>query len=182
CFAVALWNGKDPILKERLFGLANGEGPHGEDVKEAYWYLDATPTSSYLRALYKYPQREFPYAQVREGNKRSSTQREFELWDTDAFADDRYFDVVIEYAKAAPEDLLIRVTIANRGPEAARIHVLPTLWFRNTWSWGTDVPRPSLRRAPGAGTVVEIDDPDYGRRWLSCEGSPEFLFTENETN
>ena len=181
CFALALWNGRDPILKERLFGLANGEGPHGEDVKEAYWYLDATPTSSYLRALYKYPQREFPYSQLRaENGRRGPKDREFELWDTDAFADDRYFDVFTEYAKAAEEDILIRITIANRGPEAAQIHVLPTLWFRNTWSWTKDSERPFLR-ALGPSTV-EASHTSLGDYRFILEKEAPLLFTENETN
>src|SRR6266487_6073400 len=137
CLALALWNGQDPILKERLFGLSNPEGNHGEDVKEVYYYLDATPTHSYLRMLYKYPQREFPYAQLVEENARrksDSGQPEFELLDTGIFDDDRYFDVFIEYAKAGPEDILMRVTAHNRGPEAATIHLLPQLWLRNIWS------------------------------------------------
>jgi hypothetical protein len=136
CFALALWNGKDTILKERLFGLTGPEGNHGEDVKECYFYLDGTPTHSYLKALYKYPQREYPYAWlVEENRRRGKSDSEFELADTGVFDDGRYFDVTAEYAKATPEDILIRVTIANRGPEAASLHVLPTLWFRNTWSW-----------------------------------------------
>ena len=181
CFALALWNGRDPILKERLFGLANGEGPHGEDVKEAYWYLDATPTSSYLRALYKYPQREFPYRWLREENgRRTSKDREFELWDTDAFADDRYFDVFAEYAKANEEDILIRITVANRGPDAARIHVLPQLWFRNTWSWDTAAERPFMR-ALGPQTV-EASHTSLGDYRFVMEKEAPLLFTENETN
>ncbi len=181
CFAIALWNGRDPVLKERLFGLANGEGPHGEDVKEAYWYLDATPTSSYLRALYKYPQREFPYRQIREENgRRTSKDREFELGDTDAFADDRYFDVFAEYAKASEEDILIRITVANRGPKAASIHVLPTLWFRNTWSWTADAERPFLR-ALGPSTV-EASHTSLGDYRFVLEKPAPLLFTENETN
>src|SRR5271169_1201881 len=137
CFALTLWNGRDHILKERLFGLAGPEGNHGEDVKECYFYLESTPTHSYLKALYKYPQAEFPYARLVEENARRGRQEpEFELTDTVIFDGNRYFDVVAEYAKAAPEDILIRITIANRGPEAARVHVLPTLWYRNTWSWG----------------------------------------------
>ena len=141
CLSLALWNGKDPILKERLFGLTNSEGNHGEDVKELYYYLDATPTHSYLKMLYKYPQREFPYAQLVEENARrkgDSRQPEFELLDTGIFDDDRYFDVFVEYAKAGPEDFLMRVTVHNRGPEEATIHLLPQLWFRNTWSWKPD--------------------------------------------
>src|SRR5262245_41895222 len=136
CFALAVWNGRDPILKERLFGLAGPDGNHGEDVKECYFYLDSSPTHSYLRALYRYPQREFPYAQlVEENRRRGRADPEFELIDTGVFDDGRFFDVTAEYAKAGPDDILIRVTVANRGPEAAEIHVLPTLWFRNTWSW-----------------------------------------------
>jgi len=180
CFALALWNGHDPILKERLFGLANGEGPHGEDVKEVYWYLDATPTSSYLRALYKYPQRAFPYDELREKNKRPCTEREFEIWETEAFKDDRYFDVYTEYAKRSPEDILIRITVANRGPETARIHVLPTLWFRNTWSWKKKSEKPFIRML-GANTVEasHISLGDY--RWILEQEAP-LLFTENESN
>src|SRR6188474_1739681 len=137
CFALALWNGKDPILKERLFGLTNGEGNHGEDVKECYYYLDSSPTHSYLKALYKYPQAEFPYSQiVGENNSRSRYDREFELEETGVFKDSRYFDVMAEYAKASSDDILIRITVSNRGPDAATVHVLPTLWFRNSWSWG----------------------------------------------
>ncbi len=148
CFAVALWNGRDPILKERLFGLTNSEGNHGEDVKEYYFYLDSTPTHSYMKYLYKYPQREFPYRDLVETNRRRGREEfEYELLDTGVFDDDRYFDVFVEYAKAEPEDVLVRITVHNRGPEAARLHVLPTLWFRNTWSWGGDERKPVV--APG---------------------------------
>src|SRR5215210_9018870 len=137
CFALALWNGRDPILKERLFGLTNPQGNHGEDVKECYFYLDSTPTHSYAKALYKYPQAEFPYARlVEENGRRSREEREIELEEMGVFDGGRYFDVLAEYAKAGPDDICIRVTVSNRGPEAATIHVLPTLWFRNTWSWG----------------------------------------------
>ena len=158
CFALALWNGRDPILKERLFGLTNTEGNHGEDVKECYFYLDATPTSSYLKALYKYPQAEFPYARlVEENRRRSRKEPEFELLDTGIFDDNRYFDVFVEYAKSSPNDILIRITAANRGPEAATLHLLPTVWFRNTWSWGClhegCTPKPELRQA-GEGAVL----------------------------
>src|SRR5205085_8966341 len=136
CFALAMWNGLDPIIKERLFGLTGPEGNHGEDVKECYYYLDSTPTHSYMKALYKYAQAEFPYARlVEENHRRSRQEPEFELTDTGVFDDARYFDVFAEYAKASPNDLLIRLTVANRGPEAARLHLLPTLWFRNSWSW-----------------------------------------------
>ncbi len=181
CFALALWNGRDPILKERLFGLANGEGPHGEDVKECYWYLDATPTSSYLRALYKYPHAEFPYAKIREENgRRTSKDREYELADTGVFEGDRYFDVTVEYAKAESEEILIRITIENRGPEPATVHVLPTLWFRNTWSWAADAERPFLKQVnPYCVEAAHTSLGDY--RWLLEEDAP-VLFTENETN
>jgi hypothetical protein len=183
CFALALWNGRDPILKERLFGLTGNEGNHGEDVKECYYYLDSTPTHSYMKFLYKYPHREFPYERlVHENRERGRGAREFELVDTKVFEEDRYFDVFVEYAKAAPEDVLVRITIANRGPESATLHVLPTVWFRNTWSWGTGAPRPKLRRCPGASNVIELTEPYYGKRWAAFAGDPELLFTENETN
>ena len=152
CFALALWNERDPILKERLYGLTNSEGNHGEDVKEYYFYLDSTPTHSYMKYLYKYPQREFPYRDLIETNRRRSREEfEYELLDTGVFDDDRYFDVFVEYAKEGPEDVLVRITVHNRGPEAARLRLLPTLWFRNTWSWGEDDRKPSLREA-GAGS------------------------------
>jgi hypothetical protein len=183
CFALALWNGRDPILKERLYGLTGNEGNHGEDVKEYYFYLDSTPTHSYMKYLYKYPQREYPYAELLEENRRrGKTVKEYELIDTGVFDDDRYFDVQVEYAKGAPEDLLVAITITNRGPDAAAVHVLPTIWFRNTWSWGNPVARPSLRRAPLNNVAIELQEPDYGTRWLACDGAPELLFTENETN
>ena len=180
CFALALWNGRDPILKERLFGLTGNEGNHGEDVKEYYFYLDSTPTHSYMKYLYKYPQAAYPYEQLLEENRRRGRREpEFELIDTGVFAENRYFDVQVEYAKATPDDLLIRITVINRAPEPARLDVLPTLWFRNTWSWGTGAARPVLQRASGPQPVVEISEPSYGTRWLACEGSPELLFTEN---
>lgn len=180
CFALALWNGRDPILKERLFGLTNSEGNHGEDVKEYYFYVDSTPTHSYMKYLYKYPQREFPYRDLVETNgRRSREELEYELIDTGIFDDDRYFDVFLEYAKAGPEDILIRVSIHNRGPESARLHVLPTLWFRNTWSWGDEVARPVLREVGGAVVAAHAELGDYT---LACEGTPELLFTENESN
>src|SRR5262249_39130974 len=145
CFALALWNGKDPILKERLFGLANSEGNHGEDVKEYYFYLDNVPTHAWMKYLYKYPQSAYPYDQIVKTNAaRSRTEPEYELLDTGVFDEDRYFDVFVEYAKASPEDLLVRVRVHNRGPEAATLRVLPHLWFRNTWSWGDPVQRPVL--------------------------------------
>ena len=151
CFALALWNERDPILKERMFGLTNSQGNHGEDVKEYYFYVDSTPTHSYMKYLYKYPQRAYPYADLVETNgRRSREEFEYELVDTGIFDDNRYFDVFVEYAKAGPDDILIRVSVHNRGPEAARLHLLPTLWFRNTWSWGDDDPKPVLREARGA--------------------------------
>ena len=185
CFALALWNGRDPILKERMFGLTGHEGNHGEDCKEYYFYLDSTPTHSYMKFLYKYPQAAFPYTQlVEESRRRSRNDPEFELLDTGVFDEDRYFDVFVEYAKASPEDLLVRVEVINRGPQPADLTVLPTIWFRNTWSWGLDVRRPRMRKGtpmPGV-SVVEFDHDYYGRRQLLCEGSPDLLFTENETN
>ena len=181
CFALALWNERDPILKERLFGLTNSEANHGEDVKEYYFYLDSTPTHSYMKYLYKYPQREYPYRDLIETNRRRSREEfEYELLDTGIFNDDRYFDVFVEYAKEGPEDVLIRITVHNRGPEAARLRVLPTLWFRNTWSWGDDDRKPSLGEAgPGA---IQATHHELGEYWLHCDGGPELLFTENESN
>jgi hypothetical protein len=189
CFALALWNGKDPILKERLFGLTGPEGNHGEDVKELYYYLDATPTASYLKALYKYPQGAFPYARLlEESRRRGRDQPEFELEDTGIFDEGRYFDVFVEYAKAAPDDILVRVTCENRGPEPAELHLLPTLWQRNTWSWGRTGegywPKGRIsRRAEG---LLVAEHPSLGRWRLACEPvdgqSPRLLFTENETN
>jgi len=180
CFSVALWNGKDPILKERLFGLTNSEGNHGEDVKEYYFYLDSTPTHSYMKYLYKYPQQEFPYCDLVDTNRRRSREDlEYELLDTGLFDSDRYFDVFVEYAKADPEDVLIRITIHNRGPEPAILHLLPTLWFRNTWSSDKSEMKPSLRAQEG---TVLASHPKLGHRVLFCEGAPELLFTENESN
>ena len=182
CFAVALWNGRDPILKERPFGLTGNEGNHGEDVKDYYFYLDSTPTHSYLKYLYKYPQAEFPYARlVEENRRRDKRSPEFELIDTGIFDENRYFDVFVEYAKADVEDLLIRIQVVNRGPEPAELHLLPTLWFRNTWSWNGDRNKPQLRRRDSS-SIVEADHHIYGQRRLYCEGEPELLFTENETN
>ncbi len=181
CVALALWNGRDPFLKERLFGLTNAEGNHGEDVKELYYYLDATPTHSYLKMLYKYPQREFPYARLREENRRRGRDRpEYELLDTGAFDDDRYFDVFVEYAKAAPDDLLMCVTAHNRGPDAAPVHLLPQVWFRNTWSWPLGSDRPSLA-AEGDRTVV-ARHAALGTYRVYCEGDPTLLFCDNDTN
>jgi hypothetical protein len=180
CFAVALWNGKDPILKERLFGLTNSESNHGEDVKEYYFYLDSTPTHSYMKYLYKYPQHEFPYANlVTTSRGRSRNEFEYELLDTGVFDDDRYFDVFVEYAKAAPEDILIQITAHNRGPEEAELHVLPTLWFRNEWSWQGAADRPGLEKIAAA---IKASHPALGERYLYCDGAPTLLFTENETN
>ena len=182
CFALALWNGKDPILKERLYGLAGTEGNHGEDVKELYYYLDCTPTHSYMRMLYKYPQRAFPYSELlAENRRRTRKDLEYELWDTGAFEGGRYFDVFVEYAKASPDDLLVRIEAVNRGPEAAPLELLPTLWFRNTWSWNGDEARPSLRAAPGSARVLARHASE-GEYVLHCEGAPELLFTENDTN
>ncbi len=181
CFALALWNERDPILKERLFGLTNSQGNHGEDVKEYYFYVDSTPTHSYMKYLYKFPQREYPYADLIETNrKRSREEFEYELLDTGIFDNDRYFDVFVEYAKEGPEDILVKITVHNRGPEAARLRVLPTLWFRNTWSWGEDHPKPSLRESgPG---VIHVAHHELGEYRLFCDGAPELLFTENESN
>jgi hypothetical protein len=181
CFAIALWNGRDPILKERLFGLTNSEGNHGEDVKEYYFYLDSTPTHSYMKYLYKYPQREFPYRDLVETNgRRSREEFEYKLLDTGVFDADRYFDVFVEYAKADPDDILIRVSVHNRGPEMANIYVLPTLWFRNTWSWEQGATRPLLRQS-AEGTIV-ASHPQLGDRIMYCEGNQGLLFTENESN
>src|SRR3954469_6293685 len=180
CFALALWNGKDPILKERLFGLTGSEGNHGEDVKELYYYLDSTPTHSYMKYLYKYPQSEYPYARLVEENARQGRAgREVELLDTGAFAGDRYFDVFVEYAKDGIDDLHVRIEVHNRGPEAAEVNLLPTLWFRNTWSWNGGR-RPSIQQtAPG---VAVAEHESEGRYHFRAEGAPELLFTENETN
>ncbi len=189
CFAIALWNGRDPILKERLFGLTNHEGNHGEDVKESYFYLDGTPTHSYHKALYKYPHGEFPYAHlVDENRRRSRDDREYELLDTGIFDDNRYFDVFVEYAKASPDDVLIRVTAWNRGPDTAPLHLLPSLWFRNTWSWGrTDEDghgRPIVRQLDAV--TLRADHATLGCMHLSADGegngAASILFTENETN
>src|SRR6516162_9487941 len=189
CFALALWYGRDPIFKERLFGLTGPEGNHGEDVKEVYFYLDSTPTHSYCRALYKYPQAEFPYDRlVEENRRRSRREPEFELADTGVFDQGRYFDVFAEYAKASPNDILIRLTVVNRGPEMATLHLLPTLWFRNTWSWGCKhegcLPKPFMGRADG---TLWTHHATLGRFRLAAKAlenatGPVFLFTENEIN
>jgi hypothetical protein len=189
CFALALWNERDPILKERIFGLTGNEGNHGEDVKEYYFYLDSTPSHSHMKYLYKYPQAEFPYAKLLEENRRrDKSQPEFELLDTGVFDEDRYFDVFVEYAKADVEDILIKITVTNRGPEAANLRILPTIWFRNTWSWGNHARPSKLHQArPAPNPVIELNPSPVNQtqsntRWLHCEGSPELLFTENETN
>ncbi len=181
CFALALWNGHDPILKERLFGVTGSEGNHGEDVKEVYHYLDSTPTHSYMRMLYRYPQAAYPYELLlAESRKRSRMEGEFELSDTGVFDGDRFFDAVVEYAKAAPDDILIRITLHNRASSDAPIHILPTLWFRNTWSWDVDAARPRILRA-GEGRVM-AEHPTMGAYTLDCDVDAPFLFTENETN
>ncbi|MEO7658568.1 MAG: glucosidase [Pyrinomonadaceae bacterium] len=181
CFAVALWNGRDPILKERIFGLTGPEGNHGEDVKELYYYLDSTPTHSYMKYLYKYPQAAFPYNDlIAENRNRTKFEREFELMDTGIFDGDRYFDVFIEYAKADVEDILIKITLANRGDEPADINVLPTIWFRNTWTW--DGSAASCGISIGEFNELILECADYGTRRVYCDGTPELLFTENETN
>jgi hypothetical protein len=190
CFAVALWNGRDPILKERLFGLTGPQGNHGEDVKECYFYLDSTPTHSYMKALYKYPQTEFPYTRlIEENRRRGKLDPEFELPDTGVFHENRYFDVVAEYAKGAPDDLLIRVNVANRGPEPATLHVLPTLWFRNTWSWGCthegcEVKPRLTRRGDG---MLDAWHATLGRCCFEAGPDPDgkmprLLLAQNETN
>jgi len=185
CFALALWNGRDPILKERLFGLTNSEGNHGEDVKEYYFYLDNTPTHSYMKLLYKYPQGEYPYLDLVATNRRlGRAEMEYELLDTGIFNEDRYFDVFVEYAKQTPTDTLIQISLCNRGPDSAPVHVLPTLWFRNIWTWWPQTPRPSLRAVTTEDGVASIaaSDAELGDYFLYCEGDPPLLFTENETN
>ena len=180
CLALALWNEADPILKERAFGLTNGEGNHGEDVKEYYFYLDATPTHSYAKYLYKYPQLSFPYDDlVRTNRARTRHELEYELLDTGIFDEDRYFDVFVEYAKASPDDILIRLAAHNRGPDTAPLHLLPTLWFRNSWAGSPHVQKPLLARD---GSVISARHPQLGAWQLECEGRPQLLFTENETN
>ena len=178
CFALALWNGKDPILKERLFGLTNSESNHGEDVKECYFYLDSTPTHSYMKYLYKYPQAAFPYSDLVETSRRRGRhEMEYELLDTGVFDQDRYFDVFVEYAKASPEDVLIQITVYNRGPEPAELHLLPTLWFRNQWSWHVNSERPALFQADitPAHAVIKAVDPELGERYLYCEDGAELV-------
>ena len=190
CFALALWNGQDPILKERLFGLTNSEGNHGEDVKEYYFYLDSTPTHSYMKYLYKYPQAAFPYEDLVTTNRsRSKDELEYELLDTGIFDEDRYFDVFVEYAKASPTDILVQISVANRGPDAADLHVLPTLWFRNTWSWSGGGSKPRIQKVEGSGVSVahayhtdELFKQKLGDYYLYCDHIAPLLFTENETN
>src|SRR5216683_5154946 len=185
CFALALWNGKDPILKERMFGLTNREGNHGEDVKEYYFYLDSTPTHSYMKFLYKYPQEAYPYSDLVVTNgQRGRKDMEYELLDTGIFEGDRYFDIFVEYAKQGPTDILIQISISNRGQQSAALHLLPSLWFRNIWSWWPESPRPSLKVATAApgNSIVAATDSELGTYYLYCEGGPPLLFTENETN
>ncbi|MBI6546425.1 MAG: glucosidase, partial [Cyanobacteria bacterium NC_groundwater_1444_Ag_S-0.65um_54_12] len=186
CFAIALWNMCDPILKERLFGLSGTEGNHGEDVKEVYFYLDSTPTHSYMKYLYKYPQAPFPYEELVGVNRfRDKRSPEYELWDTGIFAEDRYFDILVEYAKATPEDILVRITATNRGPAPAELRLLPTIWFRNTWSWGYDELHPGMQALAVTAAhwvSLAVQHPAYRPRQFCCEGTPELLFTENVTN
>src|SRR5664279_4045268 len=185
CLALALWNGADAILKERMFGLTNGQGNHGEDVKEYWFYLDSTPTHSYLKCQYKYPQAAFPYMDLVTTNARRGKQdMEYELLDTGIFDEDRYFDVTVEYAKAAHDEILMLVTAENRGPDTATLHLLPTLWFRNTWSWGDDVPRPTLAAADGIPGCAQAtaSHPELGEWLLQTDASADLLFCENETN
>jgi hypothetical protein len=185
CFALALWNGNDPIIKERLFGLTNSESNHGEDVKEYYFYLDSTPTHSYMKYLYKYPQAAYPYENLVTTNRsRSRKEFEYELLDTGVFDEDRYFDVFVEYAKESAEDILIKISVFNRGPEPAAVNVLPTLWFRNVWSWGGQVKKPDLQQITGKAStvIIKTNHSELGNYYLYCEGNPSLLFTENETN
>ena len=180
CFAISLWNKKDPILKERYFGLSNAEGNHGEDVKELYYYLDNTPTHSYMKMLYKYPQQQYPYDHlVAENKKRDRTQREYELTDTGIFGNDEYFDMFAEYAKASADDVLIKITVHNRGKADAQLNVLPAVWFRNTWEWGYDSYKPQLAAENGS---LKIDHKNLGDLWLTAEGNASMLFCDNETN
>ena len=181
CFAVAFWNEKDAVLKERLFGLTGNQGNHGEDVKEQYLYLDATPTHSYAKFLYKYPQSQFPYRQLlEENNRRDKSEPEYELNDTGVFDENRYFDCFVEYAKVDAEDTFIKIEIFNRGADSAAIHVLPHVWFRNTWSWTKDAEKPQLKQISDA--AIEAEGLYFGKRFLYCENADELLFCENETN
>jgi hypothetical protein len=187
CFAPAFWNGKDPILKERLFGLTGNQGNHGEDVKEYYFFLDNLPSHAYMKMIYRYPHAAYPYEQLLEENaKRTKLDPEYELIDTGVFNEDRFFDACVEYAKAGPEEFLARISVTNHGPEAASIVVLPTVWFRNTWSWKADSPKPGLsigyaNKIPGVDNIL-IDHPTLNEHHLYIEGASELLFTENETN
>jgi hypothetical protein len=181
CISVSLWNTRDPILKERLFGLSGNEGNHGEDVKELYYFLDATPTHSYLKMLYKYPQKEYPYEQlVRENRSRDIKVPEFEIQDTGIFDENRYFDVFIEYAKGTAEDILLKITVCNRGPEAALLHVLPNIWFRNTWDWRYSSGKPSMERLTDSSIFIEHKE--LGKRMLYADQPGGLLFCENESN
>jgi len=186
CFAIALWNGKDPILKERIFGLTGSQGNHGEDVKDYYFYLDSTPTHSYMKGLYKYPQAEFPYAELEaENQQRGRGAIEYELLDTGIFDRDNYYDVFVEYAKNTPEDILIKISLVNHSAEPQTLHLLPTLWFRNTWSWDKDTIKPTIKvwdKLSLSQMAIEASHPNLGQRWFYYEGEPELLFTENETN
>ena len=185
CFSLAMWNGNDPFLKERLYGLTNTQGNHGEDVKEYYFHLDNTPTHSYMKFLYKYPQKAFPYWQLEHENKKRGLQdREFELFQTGIFDQDKYFDVTVEYAKQSDEDILIYIQVTNRSSETATIHLLPTLWFRNIWSWGYEVEKPKVKVYESGEdySVIEAQHPDLGQRWLYCANAQSLLFTENDTN
>ena len=181
CLAPAFWNRQDPIIKERFFGLTNAEGNHGEDVKELYYYLDNTPTHSYMRMLYKYPQQSFPYAKLVETNRqRTRQQPEYELVDTGVFDENKYFDITVEYIKESADTILMQITVINRGQEEATIHVLPTVWFRNTWSWGYDAYKPQIQS--GSGQVLEIFHQTLGQYYFIAEGDPQLVFCENETN
>ena len=185
CFAFAFWNERDPFLKERIFGVSGPEGNHGEDVKELYWYIDSTPSHSFMRMIYRYPQSRFPYEElVAANNGRSKIEGEFKIWNTNAFAESRYFDIELEYAKANAHDVLIRVNARNCGPEAAPLHLLPTIWFRNTWSWGRDQAKPSLRKTGGDGhvAIITASHPILGDYNLICDSLDDLFFTENESN
>ena len=184
CFGLALWNGKDAILKERPFGLGGPEGNHGEDVKEYYFFLDNLPSHAYMKTLYKYPQAAFPYEDLVETNAaRTKHDPEYELLDTGVFDESRYWDVTVEYAKASPNDILIQITAANRGPDTATLDILPTLWFRNCWAWGWDNPRPTMQaETPSSYSIIGAHQPEVGAHFLLCDGAPPLLFTENETN
>ncbi|HXM74533.1 MAG TPA: hypothetical protein VN904_04600, partial [Chthoniobacterales bacterium] len=186
CFAFAFWNERDPFLKERIFGVSGPQGNHGEDVKELYWYTDSTPSHSFMRMVYRYPQTRFPYEElVAQSGARSKMEGEFELWNANAFADNRFFDIEIDYAKAAPHDILIRAVATNCGPEPAVLHVLPTIWFRNTWSWGRDGERPILQAVDAPAPkidVVEASHHGLGQYRLYCKDAGDMLFTENESN